>query len=395
MKPTSPAGLTDQSLPAMGPLHGITVIDFTQMMAGPLCTMLLGDLGAEIIKVESPEGDPIRRTGDTRIGGETEYTLSLNRNKRSIALDLKTPEGLRAALKIADQCDIAVENFRPGTADRLGIGWEALHARNPRLIYCAMSGFGNDGAHRDRPALDPIIQAMSGVMQLTGTAESGPLRTGFALGDFITPVFAVTGILAALHVRAVHGIGQRVDLSMLDAAVFSMLPREGFFFATGEQPPRTGNQHYQIVPYNSYTTSDGRQIFIMAHDEKFWAALLAALDDPGLSADARFADNAGRRVHRDELDSRIARVFTTRPSAEWMERLSAAGALFSLVRTMDEVFADPDVVRHMVRSVDHPAAGTVRLLGHPVRYSATPASIRLPAPLLGQHSEELRREFGL
>jgi crotonobetainyl-CoA:carnitine CoA-transferase CaiB-like acyl-CoA transferase len=378
-----------------GPLHGLRVLDLSQMMAGPLCTMLLGDLGADIIKVEPPEGDAIRRTGDTRIGGETEMTLSLNRNKRSIVVDIKTDEGRNIVKQLATLCDIVVENFRPGTTDRLGVGWDVLSALNPRLIYCAMSGFGEDSVNRDRPGLDPIIQAMSGIMQLTGTKESGPLRTGFAVADFVTPVFAVTGILAALHARHASGVGQRVSLSMLDATIFSMLPREGYFFATGKTPARSGNEHYQLVPYNSFDTSDGRQIFVMAHTDKFWNALLKAVNEPTLSQDPRFATNAVRHVHREEVNRRLAAVFSTYSTQDMMERLSEAGALFSLVRTMDEVFDDPEVRRNMVRELDHPAAGRINVLANPVRFSSTPTSIRFPPPLLGEHTTEVLSEFNL
>jgi len=385
---------TDEDTRPKGPLHGIRVLDLTQMMAGPLCTMLLGDMGAEIIKVEPPEGDNIRRTGDTRIGGETEYTLSLNRNKRSIVLDLKSDAGQKAARHIAAQCDVFVENFRPGTADRLGMGWDDLHAINPRLVYCAMSGFGDAGRDRDRPALDPIIQAMSGIMQLTGSKETGPLRTGFALADFVTPVFALSGILAALYARTQSGLGQRVNISMLDAAVFSMVPREGYYFATGRTPNRLGNGHYQIVPYNTFDTSDDRQIFVMAHTDKFWHALIKALSVPELS-DARFAANAGRRDHRDEVNALIAGAFSRRTAAEWSPLLTASGALFSVVRTLDEVFEDPEVQRSMIRTIDHPAAGPIRLLANPVRLSDTPLDIRYPPPLLGEHTDELKAQFGL
>jgi crotonobetainyl-CoA:carnitine CoA-transferase CaiB-like acyl-CoA transferase len=378
-----------------GPLHGVRVLDVSQMMAGPMCTMILGDLGADVIKVEPPEGDAIRRTGDTRIGGETEYMLSLNRNKRSIVLDLKTDAGRDAVKRLVPQVDIVVENFRPGTADRLGIGWETLKALNPRLIYCAISGFGAQGAQRDRPALDPVIQAMSGMMQLTGTAESGPLRTGFALSDFVTPMFALTGVLAALHARDTSGVGQRVDLSMLDATIYSMLPREAYYFATGLTPPRSGNEHYQLVPYNCYDTSDGRQIFVLAHTDKFWQLLLKAVDDAALAQDERLNTNAGRQANREHVNRRLTLAFAARPAAEWIDRLSAAGALFSLVRDLDEVFGDPDVRRDMVREIEHPTAGRIKALANPLRFSATPADIRLPPPLLGEHTQALRKEFGL
>ncbi|MEO8297291.1 MAG: CoA transferase [Burkholderiales bacterium] len=380
--------------PSHGPLHGLRVLDLTQMMAGPMCTMLLGDLGADIIKVEPPEGDAIRRTGDTQIGGETDYQLSLNRNKRSIVLDLKTDAGRGAVQQLARQVDIVVENFRPGTADRLGAGFEALRALNPRLIYCAMSGFGADSSNRDRPALDPIIQAMSGIMQLTGTVASGPLRTGFALADFVTPLIATIGIVAAVNARHATGIGQRVDLSMLDATIFAMLPRDGYYFATGRTPERIGNGHYQIVPYGSYRTADQRDIFIMAHSDKFWLALVEALGDPAL-ADARLASNAGRLAEREQVDRRVAAAFATRTAADWHQRLNAAGALFSPVRDLDEVFADPEVQAGMVKELDHPSAGRIKVLNNPLRLSDTPTSIRRPPPLLGEHSDEIRRQFDL
>lgn len=376
------------------PLTGLRVVDLTQMMSGPLCTMMLGDLGADIIKVEPPGGEPIRHTGDTRLGGETEYTLSLNRNKRSIVLDLKTPEGVDDVKRLIAQCDILVENFRPGTTERLGIGWETLAELNPRLIYCSMSGFGETSVHRDRPALDPVVQAMSGIMQLTGTEESGPLRTGFALGDFVASVFGLSGVLAALYERQATGAGKRVGVSMMDASIFSMVPREGYFFATGKTPARIGNGHYQIVPYNAYTTSDGREIFLLAPMEKFWHAIVAAIGDPVLAHD-RFRGNAKRVANRVEVESLLKAAFASDTAAVWLERLRNADALFSLVRTFDEVFDDPEVRRNIVREVEHPSAGTIRVLSNPICFDSAYLDIRCPPPLLGEHSDELRREFGL
>jgi len=376
-------------------LHGIRILDFSQMMAGPLCTMLLGDFGADVIKIESPEGDSIRRTGDTLIGGETEYCLSLNRNKRSIVLDLKTEDGQAVVRRLAADADVVVENFRPGTAERLGIGYEQLRQGNPRLIYCAMSGFGTDGPHRDRPALDPVIQAMSGMMQLTGTQDSGPLRTGFALSDYITPMFAVSGILAALHARHASGTGQRIDLSMLNATIFSMVPREGYYFATGKTPARIGNEHYQIVPYNTFDTADDRQLFVLAHTDKFWRALLRVLNDSGLETDSRFASGRDRIANREALNRRLSELFMKETAAVWMERLSAEGVIFSLVRTLDEVFSDPSVQEDMITYVDHPTAGRIPLLSNPLKLSGTPTSVRRPPPRLGEHTESILREIGM
>lgn len=381
--------------PAPAALQGIRVLDFSQMLAGPLAAMLLGDYGADVIKIEPPEGDALRRTGETRLGGETEYYLSANRNKRSLVVDLKTPTGLATVRSLVLQADVLVENFRPGTADRLGIGYEAMRELNPRLVYCSLSGFGTDSVHRDRAALDPVIQAMSGIMQLTGTAESGPLRTGFPVSDYVTPLLATSGILAALMARHATGRGQRVDLTMLNATIFSMLPREGFYFATGKTPERDGNAHYQIAPYDTFQAADGRQAFLIGHNEKYWQALVQGLGERELAADARFATASLRHQHCAELYELMGRIFATRSMAEWTERLTEAGALFSVVRTWDEVFQDPEVRRDMVRELPHPTAGRISLLANPVRLSESPVAIRRAPPLLGEHTQEVLREFGL
>ncbi|VTU22519.1 Formyl-coenzyme A transferase [Variovorax sp. SRS16] len=376
-------------------LDGIRVLDLTQMVAGPLCTMLLGDLGAEVIKVEPPTGDTSRDIGVNRPGGESDYFLSLNRNKRSIVLDLKTANGIAMLKALALQCDIVVENFRPGTLDKLGIGYETLREGNPGLIYCALSGFGQDGPYRDRPALDPVIQAMSGLMQLNGTASSGPLKTGVLISDFVPPLFGTIGILSALYTRKTSGEGQRVDVSMLDATVFSMVPREGYYFSTGRTPERLGNAHYQIAPWNTYETSDHRHVMVVAHTAKYWKALLAATGRDALSDDPRFRTNADRLQNRALLDAELAAAFATGTLAAWTERLGASDALFSPVRDFEEVFADPAVRDAMVQTVTHPTAGEVPILRNPIRLSANPSTIRRAPPLLGQHTDEVLRELDL
>ena len=373
----------------MGPLEGIRVLDFTQMMAGPLCAMLLGDLGADVIKIEPPEGDAIRRTGDTFLGGETESFLSFNRNKRSVVIDLKAEAGQEAGRGLAAGADVVLENFRPGSAERLGVGYETLRALNPRLVYCSISGFGREGADRARPALDPVIQAMSGIMQLTGSDETGPLRTGFPFSDLVTPLFATIGVLAALRVRERTGRGQRVDLSMLDATIFGMMPREAYFFATGRTPSRLGNEHYQIAPWNTYETADGRYMIVVAHTEKFWHALLTALDAPELGADPRFLSNADRVRNRTALNARLAAAFRAVSLDEWTPRLTAAGVLFAPVRSLPEVFSDPRVRREMLVELDHPTAGRITVLANPLRFSETPATVRRCPPRLGEHTAEV------
>lgn len=372
-----------------GILDGIRVLDLTQMVAGPLCTMLLGDLGADVIKVEPPDGDSSRGIGLNRACGESDYFLSVNRNKRSIVVNLKEASGVALVRALAAECDVLAENFRPGTLDRLGLGYETLRADNPRLIYCGMPGFPPSGPYADRPALDPIIQAMSGIMQLTGTQESGPLRTGILISDFVPPLFSTIGILAALFQRQSTALGQRVDVAMLDATVFSMLPREGHYFSTGKTPGRLGNAHYQLVPWNSYETQDGRFLIVVAHTDKYWRALLTAIGQVELAADARFRTNADRLIHRDELDALLRETFAARPLADWAEQLGAADALFAPVRDFDDVFSDPAVRDHMVATLTHPTAGEISVLNNPIQLSGNPASIRRPPPLLGQHTSEI------
>lgn len=378
----------------MGPLAGLRVLDFSQMMAGPLCSMLLADLGADVVKVEPPEGDQIRLMGETMIGGESPFFLSLNRGKRSLVVDLKTEGGRGVIRRLAAHADVVLENFRPGTAERLGVDYDSLRVLNPGLVYCSVSGFGRDGPESRRPALDPVIQAMSGLMQLTGTPESGPLRTGFPQADFATPLLATIGILAALHARYLTGRGQRLDLSMLDASIFSLLPRDGHYFVTGQAPPRLGNEHYEVVPLNVYETGDSHHLLVIAHSEKFWLALVAGLGAQELAEDPRFKTNADRLRHREELNQRLAARFREHSLEEWCRRLAKAGALFAPVRTLPEVFADPGVQRGMVVELSHPSAGPIRVLGNPIKFSETPAEVRTPPPRLGQHSLDLLRELG-
>ena len=374
----------------MRPLEGITVLDLTRVLSGPYCTMLLADMGARVIKVEQPgKGDDTRAWGPPFLAGESAYFLSINRNKESVTLDFKHPDGRAILDRLIAKSDVLVENFRPGTLTRQRLDYDAIAARYPRLVYCSISGFGRAGADRARPALDPVIQAMSGIMQLTGSDETGPLRTGFPFSDLVTPLFATIGVLAALRVRERTGRGQRVDLSMLDATIFGMMPREAYFFATGRTPSRLGNEHYQIAPWNTYETADGRYMIVVAHTEKFWHALLTALDAPELGADPRFLSNADRVRNRTALNARLAAAFRTASIDEWTPRLTAAGVLFAPVRSFPEVFSDPRVRREMLVELDHPTAGRITVLANPLRFSETPATVRRCPPRLGEHTAEV------
>jgi CoA:oxalate CoA-transferase len=374
-------------------LDGVRVLDLTQMVAGPLCTLLLGDMGADVIKVEPPEGESARHIGRNRPSGESDYFLSMNRNKRSIVLDLKRPQDMEVLRALAARADVLVENFRPGTMEKLGIGYESLKADNPGLICCSLSGFGSEGPYRDRPALDPVIQAMSGLMQLTGTAETGPLKLGVLLSDFVPPLFGTIAILGALRARDASGVGQRIEISMLDATVFSMVPREQYFFATGKTPERSGNAHYQMAPWNTYATADNKYLMVVAHTEKYWQRLATAIGRPELPQDARFVDNAARMANRNALDAILGEALAADTLENWTQRLTEADVLFSPVRDFEAVFSDPTVREHMVQTVEHPTVGELPLLRAPMRMNATPTTIRSAPPLLGQHTQEILAEL--
>lgn len=378
---------------AAGSLRGVKVIDFTHMVAGPLSTLMLADLGADVIKIEPPEGETARHLGDRIVEDGTDYFLSLNRNKRSIVLDLKEPDDVATVKALIADADVVVENFRAGTADRLGIGYEALSQINPRLIYCSISGFGPSSASANRPAVDPVVQALSGIMQLTGTEQSGPLKTGFPLGDYVTPLFATIGIIAALYERQMTGRGKRIDVSMLDTLIFSMIPREGVYFAYGREPVRYGNAHAQMVPANSYFTADDRQIYVFCHTEKFWRALVSMLNDEELGSNPRYATNALRLRARKEVDERIAAAFRRHPLSYWLPRIEAAGASAAPIRTFKEVFDDPEVRTKLVVEVMHGSGSPIKLLRSPICFDGHRPEIRTPPPLRGEHTAEVLEEL--
>jgi formyl-CoA transferase len=375
-------------------LGGLKVLDFTQMMTGPFATMMLGDSGADVLKVEQPDGDPFRRSGETTLDGDGAFFLGVNRNKRSIVLDLKTEEGRAAARALAAEADVLVENFRPGLTERAGLGYEELKAINPRLVYCSISGFGRNGPDRNRPALDMVIQAVSGVMQVTGTETSGPLKTGFPFSDLVTALIATIGILVALQARERTGEGQRVDLSMLDASIFSQVPRDVYFDLTGITPTRMGNQHWDIVPNNTYTTADGRQVMIITINDKFWQILCDAVGEPEWKTDPRYATKAARLANRALVDESLARAFASRDLAHWEAALSDAGAIYGAVRTWPEVFSDPHVVENLIRTLHHPKGGAFKVVNNPLQFSGTPTQIRLAPPVLGEHTDAVMREQG-
>ena len=379
-----------------GPLSGIRVLDVTQYVSGPFCSMLLGDMGAEVIKVEMPgRGDVYRIQGPHFINGEATSFLSVNRNKKSLTLNLKDPRGRAIAERLAAEVDVFIENFRPGTAGRLNLGYDDLCAVNPRLIYCSISGYGQTGPDRDRGGYDLMAQARGGVMSVTGNPSGAPTKTGVAVVDIGAATYAAFSILAAYIARERTGRGQRVDVALLDTAVSwsNMLAME--YLATGEVPGRMGSASPFFAPYQAFKAQDGYVCVIGTGGKDHWQRFCRALDHEEWIDDPRFADNAGRTTHLDELTTMIEAVLNTAPVAVWLERLRAFGLPCEPIQTLDQVLADPQVrAREMVVSVEHPVAGSLDMIGVPFKLSETPAGVFLPPPVKGQHTAEILRGMG-
>ncbi|MDQ7843691.1 MAG: CoA transferase [Armatimonadota bacterium] len=376
------------------PLDDLLVVDLTRALAGPFCTVMLGDLGARVIKVETPEGgDDTRGWGPPFVGEESAYFLSVNRNKESLTLNIKDPRGREILRQLLRRADVLVENFRPGVMERLGLGYTALHEEVPRLIYAAISGFGQDGPYRERTAYDLILQGMGGVMGITGEEGGPPVKVGVAIADICAGMYAAYGILAALRVRERTGQGQLVDVALLDGQVSWLTYAAGYYFATGENPGRLGSAHPTIVPYQAFQTADG-YLNVAVGSEAIWRRF-AELLDPALLDDPRFATNRDRVAHRRALIDHLQGLFLKKTTRQWTEALDAAGVPCGPILTVAEVFADPQV-RHrgMLQQVDHPTVGPLRQTGLPVKFSATPGRLRLPPPTLGQHTEAILGELG-
>jgi crotonobetainyl-CoA:carnitine CoA-transferase CaiB-like acyl-CoA transferase len=378
------------------PLAGIRVLDLTRVLAGPYCTMTLGDLGADVVKVEpAGTGDETRTWGPPFQGGESAYFLAINRNKRSVALDLKQPAGVDAARRLAARADVLVENFRPGVIDRLGLGAAELTGSNPSLVYCSISAFGQHGPGRDRPGYDLVIQAESGLMSVTGEADGPPVKVGIAIADVLTGMNAATAILAALFARPARGgRGGVIDAALYDGLLAFLSTLVTAYTATGRTPGRWGSAHAQIAPYQAFRAADG-EIVVCVTNEKFWRAFCELLERPDLADDPRFATNADRVAHRGDLLPAVEEAFRRRPAAEWLRRLAAVGIPAGPIRTLDAALADPVVgARGMLRAVEHPTAGTVRMAGVPWQGDAAATAVWRPPPRLGEHTDEILREVG-
>ena len=377
-----------------GPLAGVKVLDLTRVLAGPYCTMFLGDLGAEVVKIEQPDvGDDTRAWGPPFAGGESAYFLCINRNKKSVTLDLKSNQAVGLLRRLAEGADVLVENFRPGTMERLGLGERELRAVNPRLIYASLSGFGADGPMKDWPGYDLIIQAWGGLMSVTGMPDGEPTKVGVAIVDIVAGLMLGKAILAALFARERTGVGQKLETSLLEAEVACLINAGSNYLVGGVVPGRWGNAHPNIVPYQSFKSRDGYLVIGVA-SEGIWRRLCQAIGMAGLADDPRFARNPQRVEHRGELIDILTEIFLQRDTAAWATLLIDAGVPCAPVQTIDQVFLAPQVIaREMVVQVPHPTAGTIRMAGLPVKFSGTPASIRLAPPLLGQHTAEVLRSW--
>ena len=380
---------------SMTPLDDITVLDFSRVLAGPYCTMQLADLGARVIKIEQPgKGDDTRAWGPPFINGESAYFLSVNRNKESVALDLKTASTRPVLDALFARTDVVVENFRPGTMDRLGLGYSAIAAAHPRIIYCSISGFGQNGPRSIEPGYDAMMQAEGGLMSITGPPDGSAYRVGVAIGDIATGMFAVQGILAALLARARTGRGQRVDIAMLDAVTSLLSYQASSAFATGTTPVRMGNRHPSIAPYDTFTTADGEFVLSVGNDDQF-RRMCGVLDAPSLASDRRFASNADRVLNSEALRRELSGLLQRWTRDRLLKALTAAGVPCGAVRSVTEALADPQLAaREMIVPLQHVTAGAITVLGTPLKLSDTPAAVRTPPPALGQHTEAVLRELG-
>ena len=379
-----------------GALDGLTVIDLTRVLSGPYCTMMLADMGARVIKVEQPgRGDDTRAWGPPFQNGESAYFLSINRNKESVTLNLKHPEGRRVLDALIERADVLVENFRPGTLERMGLGYADLAQQRPDLVYCSISGFGQTGPRRREPGYDAVMQGEGGLMSITGAPDGPGYRLGIAIVDIVAGMFSAYGIAVALLARERTGRGQYIDVGMLDSVAALLTYQAGIHFTTGEAPGRLGNRHPSITPYETLEAADGELVVAVGNDQ-LWRTFCGVIGAEALADDARFRTNKDRVAARDALRPLLVERMRTRPAAEWIERLKAAGIPCGGVRDLAQVFADPQLIeRAMVVALDHPVAGAIRQLGVPIKMSGTPGAVRTPPPALGQHTEAILGELGM
>ena len=378
-----------------GPLEGIRVIDLSHIVVGPFCSMILGDMGAEVIKIEMPNsGDETRMWGPPFVGGESAYFFSLNRNKKSLTLNLKAERGKEIFRGLTAKADVIIENFRPGTMDKLGFGYEPMQKLNPRLIYCSITGYGKTGPLAKIGGVDIVVAAEAGLIGITGQQNGPPAKVGVAITDVVTALFTQGAIANALYYREKTGKGQRIDLSLFQCQISALINMASNYLISGSVPQRWGLAHANIVPYQGFKTADEEYIMVSVTSEKMWKNFCRVIGKPELAADPKFDSNEKRVVRREDLVPMLEELFMTQTSDYWVRELRAVKIACGRVNSMDRVFDHPQIEPlNVVREVDHPTAGKIKLVGIPVEYSETPGSIRLPPPLLGQHTDEILSEL--
>jgi CoA:oxalate CoA-transferase len=382
-------------LEATPPLHGIRVIDLTRVLAGPFCTMLLGDMGAEVVKIEEPQQGDETRAWPPFVDGSSAYFLGVNRSKKSVALDLKTPEGRDVLKRLIETADVLVENFRPGSLASLGFGYAQAAAINPRLVYCSISGYGQNGARSQRPGYDVVIQGETGLMDVTGFPDGEPTRVGIAVTDYLAGLYAIQGILLALIERQRSGQGQQIDLALFDSMLSVMHLPVGILLATGEDPGRLGNDHPSIAPYETMRAKDG-SIIVAVGNPRLWVQFCEALGRRDLCDDPRFQTNTARVTNRDELRRTLQAVFHTMGVDELIQRLEAHNVPCGRLRTVKDALEDPQVAaRDMLPELEYSTVGPIKVLGNPIKLSRTPFLIRRPPPRLGEHTEEVVSQLNI
>jgi crotonobetainyl-CoA:carnitine CoA-transferase CaiB-like acyl-CoA transferase len=378
-----------------GALQGIKVVELAQIMAGPTCGMLLADMGADVIKVEKlPGGDDTRSYSEPSIKGESAAFMILNRNKRGIAVNLKIPGGLEVVKRLLADADVVTENYRKGTLEKLGLGYDVLQALNPRLVYCAVSGYGRTGPYADKGGFDLIAQGFAGIMSITGEPGGAPAKSGTSIADINAGILAALGIVSALVARATTGRGQMVETSLMEAAVQQTYWQSAIFFATGVNSGPTGSAHILTAPYQAFPTQDG-WINVGGANQSNWERIVKVVGRPELAADPRFRTNTDRMRNLAQLTPLLAETLRHKPSAHWIREFEASGVPVGPVNKIGEMLADPQVAaREMVVEVDHPRAGRVKTLGTPIKFSETPGKVERAAPLLGEHSREVLTQLG-
>ncbi|MBM7648100.1 crotonobetainyl-CoA:carnitine CoA-transferase CaiB-like acyl-CoA transferase [Bacillus ectoiniformans] len=379
-----------------GSLRGIKVLDLTRVLAGPYCTMILGDLGAEVLKIEAPGGsDETREWGPPFKEGVSAYYLCTNRNKKSLTVNLKTEEGKSIIEDLVKESDIVINNFKTGTMDRLGLGYESLSNINPGIVYCSITGFGETGPYKDRPGYDFIIQAMSGLMSITGEEDSSPQKLGVAITDILTGLYACIGIQAALLEREASGRGQKIDISLYDSAISSLVNIASNYLVSGKIPNRLGNKHANIVPYQTFAASDAEMVIAVGNDRQF-ASFCEMLSLRELPADERFATNAQRVKNQEHLLPLLQEQLVKQPLHYWQKRCEEQGIPFGPIQNIEEMTEDSHVLaRNMIVTMPHPTAGDIRLIGSPLKLSRTPVVMDRHPPLPGEHTIDILKSQGL